>query len=536
VTAAILAAVLVVIGATETIAQCVPSGWIAGMGVSGTDTTTSVRAMVMWDVDGAGPAAPLLVVGGRFMFAGNVPANNIASYDPATGSWAALGTGLNSDVRALAVLPSGDLVAGGFFTLAGSLQVNRIARFQHATGTWTTMGSGADGWVLALTTLSGGDLVVGGGFQNIGSLRALYVARYRSGWTTMAGLSNQVNALTGLPNGDVVAGGLFFSATGKYVSRYGATTGAWSPLDSGMNGVVNELITLPGGDLLAGGSFTTAGGVPANAIARFNFSTGVWSSFGSGLEGTHPTVGALTILSGGDIVAGGTFTVAGGVPARSVARYEIATGAWSSLGSGTNSGVYSLATLPNGDIAVGGEFVIAGGEDAAHFARYRFGDRPPAITSEPQSASTCPGGAAAVTVVATGTEPLGFRWQITDDANADRWTDLNDGLLTVGGVEWGMVSGTRSSTCIFDNSGAMQRIVVRCLVSNNCGSVASYPVAYVICLADFNCSGGDPSVQDLFDFLAAYFSGDPRADLNGTGGISEQDVFDYLAAFFDGCV
>ena len=58
-------------------------------------------------------------------------------------------------------------------------------------------------------------------------------------------------------------------------------------------------------------------------------------------------------------------------------------------------------------------------------------------------------------------------------------------------------------------------------------------------MADFNGSGGagggDITVQDLFDYLAAYFAGDLRADINGSGALTVQDIFDYLAAFFGGC-
>jgi hypothetical protein len=55
------------------------------------------------------------------------------------------------------------------------------------------------------------------------------------------------------------------------------------------------------------------------------------------------------------------------------------------------------------------------------------------------------------------------------------------------------------------------------------------------CPADFNMAGG-VTVQDIFDFLAAYFGSDPRADFNGAGGITVQDIFDFLAAYFTGCV
>jgi hypothetical protein len=54
------------------------------------------------------------------------------------------------------------------------------------------------------------------------------------------------------------------------------------------------------------------------------------------------------------------------------------------------------------------------------------------------------------------------------------------------------------------------------------------------CKADFNHSGA-VSVQDIFDFLAAYFANDPTADFNSSGAVSVQDIFDFLAAYFAGC-
>ncbi len=54
------------------------------------------------------------------------------------------------------------------------------------------------------------------------------------------------------------------------------------------------------------------------------------------------------------------------------------------------------------------------------------------------------------------------------------------------------------------------------------------------CPADFNASG-QRSVQDIFDFLAAYFGADPAADFNRSGAVSVQDIFDFLAAYFGPC-
>ena len=73
-----------------------------------------------------------------------------------------------------------------------------------------------------------------------------------------------------------------------------------------------------------------------------------------------------------------------------------------------------------------------------------------------------------------------------------------------------------------------------CLVSNCCQTQPSSTAIVVVCAPDFNCSGS-VTVQDIFDFLAAWFSADPRADYNGAGGITVQDIFDFLAGWFAGC-
>jgi glucose/arabinose dehydrogenase len=57
----------------------------------------------------------------------------------------------------------------------------------------------------------------------------------------------------------------------------------------------------------------------------------------------------------------------------------------------------------------------------------------------------------------------------------------------------------------------------------------------VPCPSDYNGSGA-VEVQDIFDFLSAWFAADPRADFNGLGGLSVQDIFDFLAAWFAGCL
>lgn len=51
----------------------------------------------------------------------------------------------------------------------------------------------------------------------------------------------------------------------------------------------------------------------------------------------------------------------------------------------------------------------------------------------------------------------------------------------------------------------------------------------VLCPADFKPLMGSINVQDIFDFLAAWFAGNPAANTNGVSGINIQDIFDFLA-------
>ncbi|MFN7022199.1 MAG: GC-type dockerin domain-anchored protein [Phycisphaerales bacterium] len=91
------------------------------------------------------------------------------------------------------------------------------------------------------------------------------------------------------------------------------------------------------------------------------------------------------------------------------------------------------------------------------------------------------------------------------------------------------VSGQASPLC----DGAWETEVV---IHRNDGSIFQTvrgPTVRIACsTADFNddCL---VTIQDVLDFLTAYFAGDTAADVNGSGAVTPQDVFDFLAAYFD---
>src|SRR5262245_15836684 len=167
------------------------------------------------------------------------------------------------------------------------------------------------------------------------------------------------------PPGLVIAG-LFSGLSGVAASSiafFDLATGTWSPLGSGLNGTVWSLGVTAAGELVAGGDFSTAGGAPANRIAKWNGNT--WSTLGSGMDGG---VYAFAVLPNGHLVAGGGFTLAGGLPAARIAEWNGST--WSGFGSGMDGSVSALAVLPNGNLVAGGGFTQAGGLPAANIAEW----------------------------------------------------------------------------------------------------------------------------------------------------------------------
>ncbi|MCX6833791.1 MAG: hypothetical protein NTW07_01430, partial [candidate division Zixibacteria bacterium] len=174
-------------------------------------------------------------------------------------------------------------------------------------------------------------------------------------------------------DGQLVVGGYFQAAGGVVANGIAAWDGAsWSPLGTGMSGGTSyntphvNALTVYEGKLIAGGYFTVAGGVAARHIASWDGSS--WSPLGSGMGGEYPNVITLTVFDG-KLIVGGEFTTAGGVAASRIATWDGSS--WSPLGSGMGDGpyprVYAL-TVYDGKLIAGGEFTTAGGMVANHIA------------------------------------------------------------------------------------------------------------------------------------------------------------------------
>jgi trimeric autotransporter adhesin len=285
-------------------------------------------------------------------------------------SWTAVGGGaqpVTTAVQALTVWNS-ELVAGGNFTRVGSLAAHCIARWNGVS--WGAFGYGLNGPVYAFTPFAG-HLVLAGAFTSpAGSAPLRDVVRWNGstyqpiggGMTTTApGISGEVNALS-VYNGELIAAGTFTVAGGVAANRIARWTGsAWAPLGLGMNDDVDELAVY-NGELIAAGRFTLAGGVTVNCIARWNGS--VWQSLGIGTGGPVMDLAEY----GGELIAGGAFIAAGGITVNGIARWNGSI--WQALGSGLAwpSGTWSpfpasaaVLAVYNGELIAGGSFGFAGG-------------------------------------------------------------------------------------------------------------------------------------------------------------------------------
>lgn len=321
----------------------------------------------VWDFEAFGED---LIAAGNFTVAGNHAAKHIARWDGT--AWSPLGAGMNDDVYTLETF-QGDLIAAGWFTQADDLPAARVARWNGAS--WQSLGSGLDGPVRALTVYQG-DLIVGGDFSTAGGQTAAQIARWNgSSWSPMGtGFSNGVPSGFGVRalavhDGVLVAGGFFTRADGNAAPYIAQWTGAsWIPLGVWTHGGVYSLLSTTSG-LVAGSVVWHSGeGDWEDMIASWNGTS--WEAVGTGALPPPFSAGIRALGTyGGDLIAAGRFSQAGGVTAANIARWDGVS--WHPLGSGMNTNaVIDAVEEFKGELVAGGEFTTAGGQPIPSLAQW----------------------------------------------------------------------------------------------------------------------------------------------------------------------
>jgi hypothetical protein len=335
------------------------------------NTWSALGSGVNGSADALALSGDTLFVGGNFTFSGSSPMNRVARYIISANKWERLwsGAGLNSEVRALFVSGS-DVYVGGIFSQAGDVSASRVARFNTQTRTWNPLGSGVNGDVYSQ---AGGNSA-----NNVARFNTQSSTWHRLGTFASNGVTGEVRALAVLGRW-VFVGGSFGQAAGSltvnHIARFDTQSETWSAMGTGggvgvggVAGAAVNALAVSGSSVYAGGSFSrvnegASSPLTTNNVARYDTLTNAWSALG-----TSPNVGVggqvhALAISGDWLYAGGQFTTAGGNAANRIARFNLASPAWSSLGTGTNNGVNStvFAIAASGDnVFVGGNFSSAG--------------------------------------------------------------------------------------------------------------------------------------------------------------------------------
>jgi trimeric autotransporter adhesin len=317
----------------------------------------------------------LYIGGGLIDTAGDVAINNIAEWNGTTWLNVDTGTGLIGEVYSLYEY-NGELYAGGIFDSIGGKAICSIAKYNGVS--WSAVGSGlpndSDCEIYSMCVYNG-ELYIGGAFDSIGGIAANNIAKWNGTTFSALGFGISKPPLYGgvsslcIYKGELYAGGAFDSAGGipaNNIAKWDGTN--WTQIGSGINGGINAMVVYDD-SLYIGGEFDTAGGKRIYDIATWNGTD--WSSVGSGIpyyprRNNQNVVGTLCVYDS-TVIAGGLIDTAGNIPVNNIAFWNGTN--WGKLSTGIDNAVYSVHSF-NSVLYAGGEFDKAGGIPVNNIAQW----------------------------------------------------------------------------------------------------------------------------------------------------------------------
>jgi trimeric autotransporter adhesin len=325
-------------------------------------------------------------VGGHFDLAGTVRSCGVAAWDPETGSWTDMKGGLagshpEEGTYAYDFASRGTgIFVGGKFDHAGGVASKNIAVWDGTE--WSALGD-ASGYVFDVEFDSSGALYATGYFAANDSNGSSGLGKWDGHtWHSVPGppgFITNVRHIRMYKDG-FFAGGYFESDTLRPAAVLAFCRDNQWEFISGLGQSGNEFLpgTVSGMELindrlLVAGSFTRSGASFAVNVAWWDPGQSEWKLLDDGSEnqGIHDGFVYAMEPNGDSVVAGGSFSVAGGVYAKNIAKW---TGkGWKPLGrdyeNGIKGSVYTILSDKN-TIYAGGYFGSAGTNAAFHIARW----------------------------------------------------------------------------------------------------------------------------------------------------------------------
>ena len=340
------------------------TGIIDGLVLNGLGTQ-SINALAL---NGAG----LLYVGGSFTAApGTQP--NLGAWQTATGTRVTtFAPNVNLAVQSLAFRPGatpvlfvGTASASGAFKVGSSNRLGLAAL--RVTGVAFNFNAGLNGIVHSIA-IDGNNVIAGGVFntsttslvkrrENIAAFDATAL-----GATSIMDFSPHASGAIFAVAIDAArrlfVGGQATSIGGKVRSGLVAmdlTTGTPTPFDAGLNGGVNAIAVDTNGDVYFAGIFAD---IKNGALTRFGAAAvtlgGIPTDFDPDLN--PDAVGSAIVLDGTDVIIGGDFFSAAGLPRSNIGRFSKATGSHNPAFLASADAPVRALELRDNQLYIGGEF------------------------------------------------------------------------------------------------------------------------------------------------------------------------------------
>ncbi len=307
-----------------------------------------------------------ILIDGSDIYADNmfVSGSDIFTYGKfSNGNWNKMG-GWGSVIGVTSAVKIGDniYVGGHFINAAGDTNMDMIARWNITTGTWHALGGGLNGYVRDIVQM-GTDIIVAGAFTNAGgNPDADYVAKWNgTSWSALGSQVVSTNSFTvvsalAVHNNELYIGGNFYSSNGgvaNYLTKWDGSSFQQVYGWGSQVGAVYKIVFDANNNLYIGGEF------PAK-IAKYNGTS--WDLMGNFTSSGASWISDIEII-GSSVYVGGKFQDAMGLTlADNIAKYNGTS--WEAVGAGLNEEVYEIA-VSGSDLYIAGKFTDAGGNTAA---------------------------------------------------------------------------------------------------------------------------------------------------------------------------
>jgi predicted carbohydrate-binding protein with CBM5 and CBM33 domain len=202
------------------------------------------------------------------------------------------------------------------------------------------------------------------------------------------------------------------------------------------------------------------------------------------------------------------------------------------LGVGPRVG--ALAALPNGELVAGGDFTTAGGLPSSYWVRWTETGIP-SVAQQPAAQSIQSGATLTLSAACVSgydfNGAVSFQWQRNGVDIADGPGGASKRGGEVSGANGALTATALSTTLTITDARPSDAGEYTVVFTNSCGEATSVAAAVTIatpCPADLNADG-TVGAQDLAALLSAW--GTSAGDLNADGTTDKQDLAAMLGAW-----